>query len=106
MDVQGPADRVLLQQGSRIAVKGFQRQNARIHEGAKNRGLKKMNISTFRIAFIDDNGNNTCYFYDDMKNQYYDEEYTGDYYEGDRVRVTWYCPDGINRMVSGVEKIG
>lgn len=105
MDVQGPADRVLLQQGSRIAAKGFQRQNARIHEGAKNRGLKKMNISTFRIAFIDEGEDCTCWFYDEMNNQYYDGEYTGDYYEGDRVRVGWSWFGGENREVLWVERI-
>lgn len=56
-----------------------------------------MKTSEFRIAFIDDNGNNTCYFYDDMKNQYYDEEYTFDYSEGDRVRVGWCYFGGENR---------
>ena len=61
-----------------------------------------MNTSDFRIALIDDCGDNTCYFYDDRKNQYYDGEYTGDYYEGDRVLVTWDCLDGINRVAYGV----
>ena len=64
-----------------------------------------MNISEFRIAFIDDNGNNTCYFYDDKNNQYFDNSYTGDYSEGDRVRVGWAYFGGENREVLWVERI-
>lgn len=64
-----------------------------------------MNISILRIAFIDDNGNNTCYFYDDRKNQYFDEEYMGDYYEGDLVRVGWSYFGGVNREVLFVDRI-
>ena len=49
----------------------------------------------FKIMFVDDCGDETCYFYDEQKNQYYDNTYFGDYAEG----------DGINREVSSVEKI-
>ena len=59
----------------------------------------------FRIMFVDDCGDETCYFYDEEKNQYYDSTYFGDYTEGDVVRVSWRCFDGINREVSSVEKI-
>ena len=65
-----------------------------------------MNISTFRIAFIDDNGDNTCYFYDEQKNQYFDNSYTGEYSEGDLVRVGWSYFGGDTREVLWVEKIG
>ena len=65
-----------------------------------------MNTSEFRIAFIDVGEDCVCWFYDDRKNQYYDSTYFGDYTEGDVVRVSWNCFDGINREVSSVEKIG
>ena len=65
-----------------------------------------MNISKFRIAVIDDNGDNTCYLYDDRNNQYYDGSYTGDYSEGDLVMVGWSYFGGENREVLWVEKIG
>ena len=64
-----------------------------------------MNISKFRIAFIDDNGNNTCYFYDDMKNQYFDGSYTGDYSVGDMVSVGWSWFGGETREVLWIERI-
>ena len=59
----------------------------------------------FKIMFVDDCGDEACYFYDEKKNQYYDSTYFGDYAEGDVVRVSWNCFDGINREVSSVEKI-
>lgn len=61
--------------------------------------------SEFTIMLVDDCGDNTCYFYDERQNQYYDNMYLGDYSEGDRVIVSWECNDGINREVSSVEKI-
>lgn len=64
-----------------------------------------MNISKIRIALIDDNGNNTCWFYDDKKNQYFDGSYTGDYSVGDIVRVGWSWFGGETREVLWVEKI-
>ena len=60
----------------------------------------------FKIMFFDECGDQTCYFYDDRKNQYFDGSYMGDYSVGDVVRVSWDCCDGINREVSSVEKIG
>ena len=65
-----------------------------------------MNTTTFRIALIDEGEDYTCWFYDDMKNQYFDGNYMGDYSEGDVVRVSWSCFDGINREVLWVERIG
>lgn len=64
-----------------------------------------MNVSEFRIAFIDVGEDCVCWFYDDKKNQYFDDIYTGDYSVGDVVRVSWDCFDGVNRVVSSVEKI-
>ena len=65
-----------------------------------------MNISEFRIAFIDEDVDSTCcWFCDDMKNIYFDNSYTGDYSEGDRVRVGWAYFGGENREVLWVERI-
>ena len=64
-----------------------------------------MNISEFRIAFIDEGENCSCWFYDEQNNQYYDGSYTGDYSEGDRVRVGWSWFGGENREVLWVERI-
>ena len=65
-----------------------------------------MNISEFRIAFIDEDEDSTCcWFCDEQNNQYYDNSYTGDYYEGDSVRVGWAYFGGEIREVSSVEKL-
>lgn len=66
-----------------------------------------MNISTFRIAFINEDEDSTCcWFSDEMNNQYYDGSYTGDYSEGDRVSVGWAYFGGETRQVLWVERIG
>lgn len=65
-----------------------------------------MNISTFRIAFINEDADCTCcWFCDEQNNQYYDGSYTGDYYEGDRVRVGWAYFGGETREVLWIERI-
>lgn len=65
-----------------------------------------MNISTFRIAFIDEGEDSTCcWFSDDMKNIYFDNHYTGNYSEGDLVRVGWSYFGGENREVLWVDRI-
>ena len=65
-----------------------------------------MNISEFRIAFIDEGEDSACcWFCDDMKNIYFDGSYTGDYYEGDLVRVGWAYFGSENREVLWVERI-
>ena len=70
------------------------------------RGLK-MNISTFRIAFINEGEDHTCcWFSDDMNNTYFDGSYTGDYSEGDRVCVGWSYFGGETREVLWVDRIG
>ena len=70
------------------------------------RGLK-MNISEFRITFINEGEDSTCcWFSDDENNIYYDNHYTGAYYsEGDLVRVGWAYFGGETRKVLWVERI-
>ena len=66
----------------------------------------KMNISTFRIAFInEDEDHRCCWFSDDEKNIYFDGSYTGDYGVGDVVSVGWAYFGGENREVLWVERI-
>ena len=65
-----------------------------------------MNISEFRISFINEGEDYVCWFSDDMKNIYFDGSYMGDYSEGDLVRVGWAYFGGANREVLWVEKIG
>ena len=65
-----------------------------------------MNISEVMIAFIDeDDDSMRCWFYDDMKNIYFDNSYTGDYSPGARVRVGWSYFGGENREVLWIERI-
>ena len=64
-----------------------------------------MNISTFRISFVNEGENGTCWFYDDKNNQYFDGSYTGGYFEGDRVRAGWAYFGGETRQVLWVERI-
>lgn len=65
-----------------------------------------MNISEFRIAFINEDENGTCcWFSDDDNNIYIDNSYTGDYSEGDRVRVGWSYFGGETREVLWIEKV-
>ena len=64
-----------------------------------------MNISEFRIAFIDVGEDCSAWFYDDMKNQYFDGSYTGDYSEGDLIRIGWAYFGGETREVLWVERI-
>ena len=65
-----------------------------------------MNISEFRIAFVDeDEDGSCCWFCDDMNNQYFDGSYTGDYSQGDLVRVGWAYFGGENREVLWVERM-
>ena len=66
-----------------------------------------MNISEFRIAFIDeDEDSSCCWFCDEQKNIYFDNSYTGDYSQGDRVRVGWAYFGGETREVLWVDRIG
>ena len=66
-----------------------------------------MNISTLRIASIDEGEDGTCcWFSDEMNNIYFDGSYTGNYSEGDLVRVGWAYFGGENRQVLWVERIG
>ena len=66
-----------------------------------------MNISEFRIAFIDEGEDCTCcWFCDEQNNQYFDGSYTGDYSQGDLVRVGWAYFGGEIREVLWVERIG
>ena len=65
-----------------------------------------MNISEFRIAFINEGEDHTCWFYDDKNNKYHDGSYTGGYSVGDRVRVGWAYFGGETREVLWVERIG
>ena len=65
-----------------------------------------MNISEFRIAFMDEGEDCACWFYDDMNNTYFDGSYTGDYSVGDLVRVGWSWFGGENREVLWVDRIG
>lgn len=65
-----------------------------------------MNISTFRIAFVDEDEDGTCcWFSDEKNNQYFDNSYTGGYSEGDLVRVGWSWFGGEIREVLWVERI-
>ena len=64
-----------------------------------------MNISTFRIAFLNEDVDRTCRFSDEMNNIYFDGSYTGDYSEGDRVSVGWAYFGGETRQVLWVERI-
>ena len=64
-----------------------------------------MNISTFRIASINEGEDCVCWFSDDKNNIYFDNSYTGDYSEGDRVRVGWAYFGGETRQVLWVERI-
>lgn len=66
----------------------------------------KMNISTFRITFINEGEDCACcWFSDEMKNIYFDGSYTGAYGVGDLVSVGWSWFGGENREVLWVEKI-
>ena len=58
-----------------------------------------------KIMFVDECGDETCYFYDEQKNQYNDNTYFGDYSEGEVITDSWNSADGINREVSSAEKI-
>ena len=65
-----------------------------------------MNISEIRIASLDEGEDDTCcWFSDDEKNIYFDNSYTGDYSEGDRVSVGWAYFGGETREVLWVERI-
>lgn len=65
-----------------------------------------MNISEFRISFINEGEDSTCcWFSDEMKNIYFDGSYTGTYSEGDRVRVGWSWFGGETREVLWAERI-
>ena len=64
-----------------------------------------MNISEFRIAFINEGEDCVCWFSDEMNNIYFDNSYTGDYSEGDRVRVGWAYFGSENREVLWIERI-
>lgn len=65
-----------------------------------------MNISEFRISFIDEGEDGTCcWFSDDENNIYFDNSYTGEYSEGDLVRVGWAYFGGETRQVLFVDRI-
>lgn len=65
-----------------------------------------MNISTFRISFIDEGEDSSCcWFSDDEKNIYFDGSYTGNYVEGDLVSVGWAYFGGETREVLWIERI-
>ena len=65
-----------------------------------------MNISTLRIASIDEGEDGTCcWFSDDENNIYYDGSYTGACSVGDLVRVGWAYFGGETRQVLWIEKI-
>ena len=65
-----------------------------------------MNISEFRISFINEGEDSTCcWFSDDMNNIYFDNSYKGTYSEGDRVSVGWAYFGGETREVLWVDRI-
>lgn len=65
-----------------------------------------MNVSKFRITFINEGEDSTCcWFSDEQNNQYFDGNYTGAYSVGDLVSVGWAYFGGETREVLWVERI-